>query len=100
MCSMSYYNVNTNEVMKYDHLIEMNDRHNQLMNALENLTTLVVPGVLPMKQVELWRTWGQCIPEDQQHYLCPPPPDEVLHLVESRIMNNRTNNNKKRQRND
>jgi len=35
--------------MKYDHLIEMNDQHNQLMNALENLTTLVVPGVLPMK---------------------------------------------------
>jgi hypothetical protein len=62
MCSMSYNNVSTNEVMKYDHLIEMNDQHNQLMNALENLTTLVVPGVLPMKQVQLWKSWGQLYP--------------------------------------
>jgi hypothetical protein len=83
MCSVTHHNDEDSDVVMYDHCIPMQDRQRLIMDAIDILLPLPAPGMKPIKQVELWKKWGQFIPEDERHHLCPRPPDDVINQVTS-----------------
>jgi hypothetical protein len=56
-------------------------RDEMIENILNNKTTLIPPGLKPIKQVELRKKWGHFIPEDERDELCPKPSDDVIQQV-------------------
>jgi hypothetical protein len=59
----------------------------------EDIPVLPVPGVKPIKQVELWKKWGPNIPPEKQEEMCPKPSQEVTDLV-SNSRKEKANKNK------
>jgi hypothetical protein len=50
----------------------------------------------PIKQVELWKKWGQFIPEYEHKELCPKSPDETIKAIAKEKASKKAN--KKRDR--
>jgi hypothetical protein len=61
----------------------MNDRIIKMKDAFNNKVLLRVPGIKPIKQVELWKKWGKFIPHHECQELCPKPSDEMIQFVAS-----------------
>ena len=57
------------------------NRVDKIKEDFENLPVLPVPGIPPIKQVELWKKWGPNVPVEKRESLCPKPPQEIIDLV-------------------
>eukprot|EP00978_Attheya_sp_CCMP212_P042529 scaffold260553_cov31-Attheya_sp.AAC.1 len=57
------------------------NRAERIAAGLDAIPILPIPGIRPIKQVELWKKWGPNIPEDKRGDLCPKPPQEIIDLV-------------------
>jgi hypothetical protein len=57
------------------------NRADKMAEDFENLPVLPVPGIPPIKQVELWKKWGPNVPVEKRESLCPKPPQEIIDLV-------------------
>jgi hypothetical protein len=79
--------VRTNNLKKDD----LPTRVDKMMEHFETLTVLPIPGIKPIKQVELWKKWGPNVPEDKRAELCPKPSQEIIDIV----MNNKREKVKK-----
>jgi hypothetical protein len=69
------------------------NRIDKMTQDFQNLPFLLVPGVKPIKQVELWKKWGLNVPPDKQEEMCPKPSQEVIDLV-SNSRKEKANKNK------
>jgi hypothetical protein len=83
-----------------NHIINLPDRLRKLKEDFTcNMSMLTAPGMKPIKQVELWKIWGQFIPEDERHHLCSRPSDDIIRKVANE-KKQRNKNNKKRSSDD
>ena len=81
MFTLTYHGDEEAHCESYDYCIRMNDRIIKLQEAINNKVPLKAPGMKPIKQVELWKKWGQFISEDERQELCPKPPDDIIKAV-------------------
>jgi hypothetical protein len=81
MYSLTYMGEHDVDPLQRNFHFDLNDRLEQLQQALNNNIPLTPPGMKPIKQVELWKKWGPFIPEDERDELCAKPPDEVIRGV-------------------
>jgi hypothetical protein len=81
MGRLAYHNDPYAEPESYDHSIRMGDRITELKRAMNNKYPLPAPGLKPIKQVELWKKWGQYIPDNERDELCPKPTEDVIKKV-------------------
>jgi hypothetical protein len=65
----------------FDYHIRMDDRIIKLQEALNNKVRLKAPRMKLIKQVELWKKWGQFIPEDERQELCSKPLDDIIKAM-------------------
>jgi hypothetical protein len=68
-------------------------RANKLAEEFENLP-VPVPGVPPIKQVELWKKWGPNVPVKKREELCSKPPQEIIDLLVANSKKERAKKNK------
>ena len=81
MGRLTHHNDPYAEPQHFDHSIRMANRITEIKLAMNNKFPLPAPGLKPIKQVELWKKWGQYIPEDERDELCPKPTDDVIKKV-------------------
>jgi hypothetical protein len=69
------------------------NRIDEMTQDFQNLPILPVPGVKPIKQVELWKKWGPNVPPEKREEMCPKPSQEIIDLV-SNSRKEKANKNK------
>eukprot|EP00957_Ditylum_brightwellii_P186781 14222439-Ditylum_brightwellii.AAC.1 len=58
-----------------------------------NLKQLTLPGLRPIKQVELWKKWGQLLLESAREVTYPKPSDGIIESIKA---SNKEKSSKKR----
>ncbi len=101
MYRLTHWNDENATTESMNHIINLPDRLRKLKeDFICNTSMLTAPGMKPIKQVELWKKWGQFIPEDEQHHLCSWPSDDIIRKVANEKADKQRNKKKKRSSND
>ncbi len=71
--------IDDNNTDQYDHKKKIRER--KIAISSFQLERLNPPGLKEIKQVELWKHWGQFVPHPYKAVICPKPPQDVIDRI-------------------